>query len=138
MVTTRAKVKETENTLKTLIASNDDLLIEILRRLPAKSIIQFKSVSKHWRSLLSQRHFTLMFDNLLITRGLLFIIFIFRLMLKTKTLLLFVDLIFTLIFVVLESCSLVMDYYFVVVMEGTIYFIGLAFHHKDCVNYKVV
>ncbi|XP_022018537.1 uncharacterized protein LOC110918539 [Helianthus annuus] len=41
-----------------IIGSNDDLLTEILLRLPAPSILRFKSVSKHWLLLLSQIHFT--------------------------------------------------------------------------------
>lgn len=40
-----------------LIASNVDLLSEILLYLPAKYIIRFKIVSKHWQSLLSDSHF---------------------------------------------------------------------------------
>ncbi|KAK9051337.1 hypothetical protein SSX86_027964 [Deinandra increscens subsp. villosa] len=46
-----------------LIANNDDLLIEILLQLPVKSIIRFKSVSKHWRWLLSHRSFTIRYDH---------------------------------------------------------------------------
>ncbi|KAK9291986.1 hypothetical protein L1049_019938 [Liquidambar formosana] len=41
-----------------LIAANDDLLSKILHRLPVKSILQFKSVSKHWLSLISDPHFS--------------------------------------------------------------------------------
>ncbi|KAG5563859.1 hypothetical protein RHGRI_000154 [Rhododendron griersonianum] len=40
------------------IANNLDLLSEILVRLPAKSLIQFESVSKHWMSLISSSHFS--------------------------------------------------------------------------------
>ncbi|KAF7154298.1 hypothetical protein RHSIM_Rhsim01G0013300 [Rhododendron simsii] len=40
-----------------LIASNVDLLTEILLRLLARSTIRFKSVSKHWLSLLSDSQF---------------------------------------------------------------------------------
>ncbi|KAF7153115.1 hypothetical protein RHSIM_Rhsim01G0013500 [Rhododendron simsii] len=40
-----------------LIANNVDLLTEILLRLPAKSTIRLKSVSKHWLSLLSDSQF---------------------------------------------------------------------------------
>lgn len=53
-----------------LVGSNDDLLTEILRRLPVTSVFRFKSVSKHWRSLLSQRHFTLLYDKVLRSPGL--------------------------------------------------------------------
>ncbi|CAL5343819.1 unnamed protein product [Camellia sinensis] len=40
------------------VAANDDLLTEILIRLPLKSLPRFKSVSKHWFSLISSPHFT--------------------------------------------------------------------------------
>ncbi|KAK9051327.1 hypothetical protein SSX86_027954 [Deinandra increscens subsp. villosa] len=53
-----------------LIGFNDDLLTEILLRLPVSSILRFKSVSKHWRWLLSHRSFTLRFDKLLKSPGL--------------------------------------------------------------------
>ncbi|KAK9266693.1 hypothetical protein L1049_012612 [Liquidambar formosana] len=41
-----------------VIAANDDLLTEILLRLPIQSLFQFKSVSKHWLSLISDPHFS--------------------------------------------------------------------------------
>lgn len=53
----------------TLVASNDDLITEILLRLPVTSLLQFKSVSKHWKSLLSHRRFTLLYDRLSLTPG---------------------------------------------------------------------
>ncbi|XP_076950308.1 F-box protein At5g07610-like [Bidens hawaiensis] len=46
-----------------IIGSNEDLLTEILIRLPVTSILRFKSVSKHWRSLLTHTHFTHRHDN---------------------------------------------------------------------------
>ncbi|GJZ28479.1 F-box protein-like protein [Tanacetum coccineum] len=46
-----------------LIGSNDEILTEILRRLPVTSVLRFKSVSKHWLSLLSHRRFTLKYDH---------------------------------------------------------------------------
>ncbi|XP_076906696.1 F-box protein At5g07610-like [Bidens hawaiensis] len=48
---------------ESLVLSNDDLLTEILIRLPVTSILRFKSVSKHWRWLLTHTHFTHRFDN---------------------------------------------------------------------------
>lgn len=39
------------------IANNDDILTEILLRLPVKSLLRFKSVSKHWLSLISNPDF---------------------------------------------------------------------------------
>ncbi|PIN14175.1 hypothetical protein CDL12_13198 [Handroanthus impetiginosus] len=41
-----------------IIGSNDDLLIEILLFLPAKSLVRFQSVSKHWRSLILSPRFS--------------------------------------------------------------------------------
>ncbi|KAL3650396.1 hypothetical protein CASFOL_006799 [Castilleja foliolosa] len=40
-----------------LVASIDDLLTEILLRLPMKSLIRFKLVSKHWHSLITNPKF---------------------------------------------------------------------------------
>ncbi|KAJ0935101.1 putative F-box domain-containing protein [Helianthus annuus] len=81
MVNSRRKFKKTRNTTKTsfsqasmedsdhhstqsgaLVGSSDDLLTEILLRLPVTSILRFKSVSKHWRLLLIHRHFTRRYD----------------------------------------------------------------------------
>ncbi|XP_058202842.1 F-box protein At5g07610-like [Rhododendron vialii] len=42
-----------------LIANNVDLLTEILLRLPAKSAIRFKCVSKQWLSLVSESQFSI-------------------------------------------------------------------------------
>lgn len=39
------------------IASYDDLLTEILIRLPVKSLLRFKSVLRHWLSLITTPHF---------------------------------------------------------------------------------
>ncbi|XP_023753253.1 F-box protein At5g07610 [Lactuca sativa] len=82
MVNTRSKINKIQNTINlwfskaamadtnhlatesgALIGCNDDLLIEILLRLPVTSVLRFKSVSKHWRSLLSNRRFTLLYKN---------------------------------------------------------------------------
>ncbi|KAJ0646146.1 putative F-box domain-containing protein [Helianthus annuus] len=53
-----------------LIGSNDDILTEILLRLPVTSILRFKSVSKHWYSLLSHSHLTQRYDHLSKSPGL--------------------------------------------------------------------
>ncbi|CAA3030132.1 F-box At5g07610-like [Olea europaea subsp. europaea] len=42
----------------TVIAGNDQMLIEILLRLPIKSLIKFKSVSKNWHVLISSPYFS--------------------------------------------------------------------------------
>ncbi|XP_076954199.1 F-box protein At5g07610-like [Bidens hawaiensis] len=88
MVSTRAKIRKTRNALKNYhpketttdsdhqltssaerIGSNDDLLTEVLHRLPVTSILQYKSVSKHWWWLLGHRSFTLRYDKFLISPG---------------------------------------------------------------------
>ncbi|KAM7491693.1 hypothetical protein LguiA_034614 [Lonicera macranthoides] len=43
-----------------IVAGNDDLLTEILRRLPVISLLRFKSVSKHWLSLITHPHFSIL------------------------------------------------------------------------------
>ncbi|XP_076902460.1 F-box protein At5g07610-like [Bidens hawaiensis] len=68
MVNTRSKTKSTQP--ESLVGSNDDLLTEILIRLPVTSILRFKSVSRHWRSLLTHTHFAHRYDNLSKTPGL--------------------------------------------------------------------
>ncbi|XP_076913237.1 F-box protein At5g07610-like [Bidens hawaiensis] len=72
MVTTRSQTRKMKQASidqqsaqsRALIVSNDDLLTEIIIRLPAKSILRFKSVSKHWLWLLSHKHFTHRYDKL--------------------------------------------------------------------------
>ncbi|KAL7229412.1 hypothetical protein ACSBR2_008006 [Camellia fascicularis] len=39
------------------VANNDDLLNQILVGLPIRSLLRFKSVSKHWLSLITHPHF---------------------------------------------------------------------------------
>ncbi|KAL7584945.1 hypothetical protein Lser_V15G43682 [Lactuca serriola] len=73
MTNTRSKIKKTHNTKNNrsaaLIDSNDDVLIEILLRLPVTSVLRFKSVSKHCRSLLSDPRFTLLYKKSSISPG---------------------------------------------------------------------
>ncbi|XP_022737367.1 F-box protein At5g07610-like [Durio zibethinus] len=42
-----------------MIGNNDDILINILVRLPLKSLLRFRNVSKHWLSLISSPYFCL-------------------------------------------------------------------------------
>ncbi|KAL5570107.1 hypothetical protein UlMin_026682 [Ulmus minor] len=51
------RAKSTSNSLQ-MVANNDDLLIQILLKLPIKSLSKFKSVSKHWLSLISDPQFS--------------------------------------------------------------------------------
>ncbi|XP_059664258.1 F-box protein At5g07610-like [Cornus florida] len=46
-----------------VIGGNEDLLIEIFLRLPAKSVIPLKLVSKTWLSLISSHHFSLLWHR---------------------------------------------------------------------------
>nr|XP_011467649.1 PREDICTED: putative F-box protein At1g59675 isoform X2 [Fragaria vesca subsp. vesca] len=39
------------------LADDEDLVFEILTRLPVKSLMRFRSVSRPWRALISQSHF---------------------------------------------------------------------------------
>ncbi|KAK9272759.1 hypothetical protein L1049_003136 [Liquidambar formosana] len=60
-----------QQTSADVIAGSDDLLTEILRRLPIKSLLQFKSVSQHWCSLISGPDFSrLRFPNPKSAKGL--------------------------------------------------------------------
>ncbi|KAK6155938.1 hypothetical protein DH2020_010186 [Rehmannia glutinosa] len=43
-----------------VIGSIDGLLMQIFVRLPVKSLIRFKLVSKHWKSLITSHHFSLL------------------------------------------------------------------------------
>ncbi|KAK4385173.1 F-box protein [Sesamum angolense] len=52
--------KITAATSAEVIGSVDDLLIHILLRLPVKSLMRFKLVSKHWKSLITGHHFSLL------------------------------------------------------------------------------
>ncbi|XP_076941734.1 F-box protein At5g07610-like, partial [Bidens hawaiensis] len=45
------------------VASSNDLLTEILIRLPVKSVLRLKSVSKHWLWLLTHKDFTNRYDK---------------------------------------------------------------------------
>ncbi|KAL5555058.1 hypothetical protein UlMin_037294 [Ulmus minor] len=53
---TKPKSRKSSNSSE-IVASNNDLLIEILLKLPPKSFIKFTSVSKHWLSLASDPNF---------------------------------------------------------------------------------
>ncbi|KAA8535691.1 hypothetical protein F0562_030694 [Nyssa sinensis] len=68
----RTVTKWPENTsAAAAIAGNDDLLVEILIRLPAKSVLRFRSVSKRWLSLISDPRFSLIWSKPKSVSGLL-------------------------------------------------------------------
>lgn len=50
------KMKETEKTLNSINLSTK-LVKEILSRLPVKSLVKFKAVSKEWRSIAQSKSF---------------------------------------------------------------------------------
>ncbi|XP_023753390.1 F-box protein At5g07610 [Lactuca sativa] len=164
MVNTSPTTKKTRNQSGALIGSNDDLLIEILLRLPVISVVRFKSVSKHWLSLLSQRPFTLMYKNVSISPGFY---------IHNKYIPFDVDNQIVPLEIyphacgirIVQSCNGLLlcctlqriqerKYYvfnpttkqiaFIPSIPGgrnvrnTITFMGLAFHQTDCVHYKVV
>uniref|UniRef100_A0A251S6R9 Putative F-box domain-containing protein n=1 Tax=Helianthus annuus TaxID=4232 RepID=A0A251S6R9_HELAN len=121
-----------------LIGSNDDLLTEILLRLPVTSILRFKSVSKHWRLLLRHRHFTHSLDFYPDPRGI-------RIVQSCNGLLLcctYRGSIDARKYYVFNPTT--KQFAFVPCLPGgyevrkTIRFMGLAFHRTDCVHYKLV
>ncbi|KAM7491690.1 hypothetical protein LguiA_034611 [Lonicera macranthoides] len=58
MKTNRLSILSDHTTPANTVAGNDDLLTEILRRLPVITLLRFKSVSKHWFSLITHPHFS--------------------------------------------------------------------------------
>ncbi|XP_076950268.1 F-box protein At5g07610-like [Bidens hawaiensis] len=136
------------------IGSNDDLLTKILIRLPVTSIDRFKSVCKHGRSLLTNSHLTRRYDNLLKTPGIF----------AGNTYVPFevensLDFYFNLSGVkIVQSCNGLLlcstihndaREFFVLnpttkqleiipLVPGGHNVMALAFHHTDCIHYKVV
>ncbi|KAD4982819.1 hypothetical protein E3N88_19490 [Mikania micrantha] len=102
-----------------LIGSNNDLLTEILLRLPVTSILRFKSVSKHWQWILIVQS----------CKGLL-LCHIDRCSIGARK------------YYVYNPTTKQLS--FIPSIPGgenvheTIRFMGLAFHQTDCVHYKVV
>ncbi|XP_022958240.1 F-box protein At5g07610-like [Cucurbita moschata] len=54
----RIKTQFSSSSAAESLANNDDLLVEILVRLPIPSLLRFKSVSKRWFSLISDPDFS--------------------------------------------------------------------------------
>ncbi|KAJ0642307.1 putative F-box domain-containing protein [Helianthus annuus] len=187
MVNTRGKIKKAQNMRKicfshastedssyqstrsrALIGSNDDLLIKILLWLPVTSILRFKSVSKHWKWLLSHSRFTLLYDNLSKSPGLFVrnIYIPFDAANQSTPPFRSLDFYFDPCGIkIIQSCNGLLlccsdrnkrarKYYvfnpttkqFSIIpsvrggrnVRRTIRFMGLAFHQTDCVHYKLV
>ncbi|KAF5761705.1 putative F-box domain-containing protein [Helianthus annuus] len=121
-----------------LIGSNDDLLTEILLRLPVTSILRFKSVSKHWRLHLRHTHFTHSLYFYPDPRGI-------RIVQSCNGLLLcctYRGSIDTRKYYVFNPTT--KQFRFIPSLPGglkvrrSILHMGLAFHPTDCVHYKLV
>ncbi|XP_022748450.1 F-box protein At5g07610-like [Durio zibethinus] len=65
MVTTRSSRLRLNITSAEMVANSEDLLKDILLRLPIKTLIKFKIVSKPWLSLISCPHFGLSYTHFL-------------------------------------------------------------------------
>ncbi|XP_017976570.1 PREDICTED: F-box protein At5g07610 [Theobroma cacao] len=71
MASYRASSQRRVKTPAEEVADMDDLLTEILRRLPTKTLLQFKLVSKQWLSLISSPEFSISHTRFLLNEGLL-------------------------------------------------------------------
>ncbi|KAL9409366.1 hypothetical protein AB3S75_047707 [Citrus x aurantiifolia] len=116
-----------------VIGNLDDLLTEILLRLPIKSLLKFKSVSKHWLSLISNPVFC---HRLSLTRNqsqaFLFIVLLSKSVIlnMTSSTLIPIPLVLPselspllILHMESKSCNLVMVYYYVAVDTATTMFI---------------
>ncbi|MFQ6637743.1 hypothetical protein Gotur_013744 [Gossypium turneri] len=56
-----------------LIGYNDDILINVLIRLPGKSLMRFRNVSKHWLSLISSPYFSRCLNQIPISPSAIFL-----------------------------------------------------------------
>ncbi|KAM0061801.1 putative F-box domain-containing protein [Helianthus debilis subsp. tardiflorus] len=115
-----------------MIGSNDDLLIEILRWLPVVSILRFKSVSKHWRSLLNHHHFSHLYRSTSLSPGLFVRDFYIRDRGHQGARAYYVFNPIT------KECAVIPPIIGGLDVVTSIRFMGLAFHQTDCVHYKVI
>ncbi|KAJ0444612.1 putative F-box domain-containing protein [Helianthus annuus] len=102
-----------------VIGSNDDLLTEILLRLPVTSILRFKSVSTHWRFAFESHTFHPQVDKISKSPGIfagnVYVPFDVQ---NRGTPPFPQSRFFSPILVVSELCNLVMDYSFAVANKG--------------------
>ncbi|XP_076937833.1 F-box protein At5g07610-like [Bidens hawaiensis] len=121
-------VRKRYNTLSAdMICSNDNLLTEILARIPFP-ILGFKSVSKHWQRLISDRHFTRCLDFCPDLNGIKIVQSCNGLLLCCSERKYYVLNPTTKQFAIIPSAP----------GGDDIRFMGLAFHQTTCPHYKVV
>ncbi|MFS7996280.1 putative F-box domain-containing protein [Helianthus anomalus] len=151
-----------------MIGSNDDLLMEILRWLPVVSILRFKSVSKHWRSLLNHHHFCHLYGSTSLSPGLFVRDFYIRYDVENQTtpfrgldfhpdpsrikivqscnglLLCCSDRghkgarAYYVFNPITKKCTIIPPIIGGLDVVTSIRFMGLAFHQTDCVHYKII
>ncbi|XP_076940848.1 F-box protein At5g07610-like [Bidens hawaiensis] len=156
-------MEDSDNQFGALVSSSEGLLTEILIRLPAASILRFKSVSKHWQLLLTHVYFTNRYDNNFLKSLGIFVGNIYvPFDAENKSTPPFnsrIDFYFNISgFRIIQSCNGLLlcytdhygphEYYvlnpttkqlaIIPTLKKTIIYMALAFHQTRCVHYKLV